>query len=425
MAALAPLPHGAEYALACSNRAQLHMLAQETERAIALGTRAAALAEALGATDILSHALNNVGTARWQAGDPAGRLELERSLRLALGGGHEEHAARAYTNLSSIAVERMEYAAAEETLAAGIAYCVERDLESWTGYMRAWLARLCFERGEWDRAATEAEALLVRPDTPVVVRQPALVVLARVRVRRGDPGAAALLDEALDLARATGELQRLAPVAAARAEAAWLAGEPERAAAEVRDAFELARACGDAWSRGELARWLARAGALGDERPVVAPPYAHELKGHMGRAAKAWQALGRPYEQAEALCEGGSDDAGAAFALFLALGARPAAERARARLRALGVRRIPRGPRPATRAHPAGLTARQMEVLALVARGLSNAEIGRRLCVSARTVEHHVAAILTRLSLASRREAAEHARAAGWLGQDGDGAAPR
>jgi DNA-binding NarL/FixJ family response regulator len=70
------------------------------------------------------------------------------------------------------------------------------------------------------------------------------------------------------------------------------------------------------------------------------------------------------------------------------------------------VARVPRRPLPRTRANPAGLTDRQVEVLGLLADGLTNAEIADRLVVSVRTVDHHVAAILSKLNVGSRREAA-------------------
>ena len=138
-------------------------------------------------------------------------------------------------------------------------------------------------------------------------------------------------------------------------------------------------------------------------------------------AADAWSALGFPYETADALSE--ADDDGArldALAGLDDLGAARAAWRLRRRLRDAGVRRIPRGPRPATRAGIAGLTPRQADVLALLEEGATNAEIARRLVIAPKTVDHHVSAVLAKLGVSSRREAA--AAAARLLGaaEDGD-----
>ncbi|HEU5109743.1 MAG TPA: helix-turn-helix transcriptional regulator, partial [Micromonosporaceae bacterium] len=87
------------------------------------------------------------------------------------------------------------------------------------------------------------------------------------------------------------------------------------------------------------------------------------------------------------------------------LGATAAATRIRRGLKDLGVRAIPRGPLATTRAHPAGLTTRQADVLHLLAGGLTNAEIANRLVLSVRTVDHHVSSILSKLGVSSRREA--------------------
>lgn len=67
---------------------------------------------------------------------------------------------------------------------------------------------------------------------------------------------------------------------------------------------------------------------------------------------------------------------------------------------------VPRGPRPATAGNPTGLTARQVEVLALVAEGLTNAQIGQRLSLSVKTVDHHVSAVLDKLAVHTRSQAA-------------------
>jgi DNA-binding NarL/FixJ family response regulator len=78
-------------------------------------------------------------------------------------------------------------------------------------------------------------------------------------------------------------------------------------------------------------------------------------------------------------------------------------------MRELGIKAIPRGPHPATRAAPAGLTAREQEVFALLFEGLSDREISRRLFISERTVQHHVSAVLSKIGVSSRTAAAREA----------------
>jgi DNA-binding CsgD family transcriptional regulator len=136
-------------------------------------------------------------------------------------------------------------------------------------------------------------------------------------------------------------------------------------------------------------------------------PYALQAAGRWREAAAAWHAAGCPYEYAAALADS-SDPADllASLAGLEALRAEPLARRVRARLREVGVARIPRGPVEATLHNPAGLTARQVEVLRLLAQSLTNAEIAERLVLSVRTVDAHVAAVFAKLGLHSRRDAA-------------------
>jgi DNA-binding CsgD family transcriptional regulator len=303
-----------------------------------------------------------------------------------------------------------DYPLAERFLQEGLAYCTEHDLDSWTTYMGAWQARASFEQGNWDDAAQEATRVLERHRLPAAAKIPALVVLGWVRVRRGDPGSAALLDEARTLALATGELQRIVPVAAVRAEAAWLRGNQEQCLAEARVGYDLALTHTYPWKLGELSLWMWRAGGLTSPSGSIARPFARQIAGDWQGAAALWAQIGYPYEQAMALADGDVESMRKALALFEGLGAQPALAMVRRRLRQHGIAGIPRGPRPSTRTNQAGLTIRQLEVLRLMVEGLSNAEIASRLYTSPKTVEHHVSAVLAKLEVHSRAQAIGAAR---------------
>jgi DNA-binding NarL/FixJ family response regulator len=144
----------------------------------------------------------------------------------------------------------------------------------------------------------------------------------------------------------------------------------------------------------------------------VAEPYRLELDGDWRDAAKIWQDLGCRYDMALALL-GSSDEAALRQTLDIctSLGAVATARVVRRTMRAHGIRSIPVGRRAASRRHPFGLTRREQEVLDLVSAGKTNAEIAATLVLSAKTVDHHVSAILAKLGVPTRRAAAEAARA--------------
>lgn len=409
---LETIPPTRELAMALSTRSQLAMLAQRDDVALRWGNQAIALAKELGDTETFVHAQTNVATVIGYSDAAArGFTLLAEAADLAIEAGLDEHACRAMTNLGWAATEMREYVCAREAIGRGLAYARERELDLYVEYFIASLARLDLATGDWDVAARAARDLVDQPRLEnTVARIPALEVLGLVELRRGQPEAAAHLDAAWQGARASEELQRLRPIACARAEAAWISGDLAAVDAATRDTYELALQVGHRWDVGELAVWRWRAGVLATAPEASAAVYACEIRGDATGAAAQWAQIGAPYSQALALMASDEPaDLLEAVGLFDRLGATAVAPLTRARLRRLGVTSVPRGPRAATRTNPAGLTSRQMEVLGLIVEGLSNAEIARRLVVTPKTVEHHVAAVLAKLGAENRRDAARTA----------------
>jgi predicted ATPase/DNA-binding CsgD family transcriptional regulator len=398
-----------ELAMAYSNVAQLRMLSSDVDGTRVWGGRALAALEHLPdgqkRDEVTVHALNNLGTAEVVSGDfDAGIRMLTSSLDQARAGDLQEHAARAYCNLVSCAVVQRRHIDAATRLEAGLEYCIDRDLDAWTLYLQGLQAQLLLNRGQTAAARQCAEKVLQRTESAPTSQVEPLVVLAVAAARDGDPGWREPVGRAIRLAEGIGEIQRVGPVTAARCEMAWLAGETDTPGRLAAETWPKATAADCPWNRGSIATWLGDP-AAGDGAPL-APPYALEVSGRWVEASALWQQLGCPYEQALALAR--SNDRAAvteAVELFDALRASGAAARARSLLRARGWS-VPRAARAGTRQHQAGLTPRQAQVLALLTEGMPDAAIADRLVLSRRTVEHHVAAILTKLGVKSRRDAA-------------------
>lgn len=406
IALLEDLPPSAELAMAYSYRSLLAVHRGWDREALDYGRRALVLARELGDRVSEAHALCNIGGATLGAGERDGYAALERSLALALADRLEDHAARAYRTLLFYAVLNHDFARAQQTFQDGVEYCEERGIFSHSAYIRAYYTTCELDRGCWTEAARMATELLQGSEvTGVQQRITVLATLALVRLRRGDPGAETLLDEALELALPTSELNRIGRVAAARAERAWYAGRYEDVASEATRGLAHADGHTAPWIRGELLFWLSRVQPVALPEQNVAEPFRLMVRGAWQAAAQAWRQLGMPYEQALALAQGPEEALREALVILDALGAAPLSAIVRQRLRKLGARGIPRGPRATTRVNPAGLTKREVQVLTLLVSGHTNSQLADRLHLSSKTVEHHVSAILEKLDVHSRTEA--------------------
>ena len=266
MDALAGLEPGRELALAYTNLAALEEW-EDAQAAIEWATRAGDLAERLGETEIALEARRHVDAWAYANGENAGALRLEQALELASRMGFESVVAGCWHSLIWAELRRRAYADLDRHLEAAIDYCDDHDFELTLRYLRMYQARAALDRARWSEATEAATLSLGEKGPSIVPSLQSLVVLALVRARQGDAGSSELLDRAAVLAEKQGQLHALAPVAAARAEIAWLEGRHEAVIAATDAVIAATDAALEIavrqreWPAGEVARWRWRAGA--------------------------------------------------------------------------------------------------------------------------------------------------------------------
>jgi DNA-binding CsgD family transcriptional regulator/tetratricopeptide (TPR) repeat protein len=409
---LEPLGPTPELARAVSSLAGTLWIEQDEAAALVMARRARELAVQIDFPMVVSDALNTeagLAAARGQEW----KATMAESLDVALANNIDNAAGRGYANLHINLVMALDFADAERYFAEGVAYCDDRGIATYSNCLRGGQVILLRLAGRWDEAAAIAEGLLDRVRSSLINRMNPAMELGLLRVRRGDEGAWELLDEGATSADGTGEQEYIVPAHLARAEAFWLDGDVATARREAETALDSGGGSYP-FSRGTLAAWLRR---LGSDRTVdglIAAEFEAQLAGDWDRSARTFLAAGLPYEAALALIDAGTEASlREALDVLHELGATATAKVARQRMRDLGARSIPTGARAATRAHPLGLTRREHEVLDLICAGRTNAEIAAALVISAKTVDHHVSAVLAKLGAPSRTAAAAQARKLG------------
>jgi DNA-binding CsgD family transcriptional regulator len=403
---LEALPPSVELARAYKEQCYIRMMHDDYAEAIIWGEKAVALAELFEDTETLARVYNYMGGAILITDYERGLALMEKSLALARKANLTFAIAGALGNLGLMLAEVYQLPDAERYLREGIKYAIEHDDDYHLVGMLTSQVLIQIYQGHWAEALEKALKVLQSPYLESETHTFVLFALGRLHLRRGDSDGQAILEEALKLALQADSIPRMGKVQAARAEAVWLkGGNYHRVLEETRLIYDLAISKQHPWITGELAFWRWRVGEKISPPLWIAKPFALQIAGDWRGAAKEWWERGCTYEQALALMDGDEAAQLAALEIFERLGARPITEKLKQKMRAQGAH-IPRGPRPVTREHPFGLTAREMEVLSYLTKGLNNNAIAKQLNLSTRTVEHHIASILQKTGTQTRAEAA-------------------
>ena len=380
----------------------------EIDEAEAVADRAIGLAEDTGAEKALLSALGVKGTLLYVRGESGGLDILEQLHQRAHLGGHRYEEVLALLRMAEVALEVRDVERASDFSDRARNTAGRYELPIFETQANRVRAEALLWAGAWSEAEDLATETIGRHSS-ADARLAAILGLIRTRTGRGS--AVEYLDQAWSLAVESGEIDHLLRSAAALAERMWVVDTPPDDALieQFRDLVDRGIRFEYPWPAGSLALWLWNLGGLEEVPEGLPAPYRDLLSGFVDRSVSFWESREIPYGKAIALMSGDVTQRLEALELLDSLGAAAVAARVRKGLREEGVP-TPRGKGKATRGHAAGLTARQAEVLQLLAEGLTNPEIADRLFVSPRTIEHHVSAILAKLDSSTRDEAVQTAR---------------
>jgi DNA-binding CsgD family transcriptional regulator/tetratricopeptide (TPR) repeat protein len=401
-----------ELAVALAVLAHVTLVMGDVRKATSVAEEALSVARSCDSVDMEIYASTTMGTARYHLGEPDGLAQVEAAARRGIDEGAGEFGAKALNNLGSLARGNWQMGDARKWFQELQEYSTAHELDAW--YIAAVItsAGIAVEMGSWDDADVYLETVAGQR-TCVSSEVEMLDVSATLRTRRADPGAAEIVEAVLERVETYNEVWTLIEACVMAMEAAWTGIIPvDKAAAMYQDLIDLVPD-GDHHDRAMLAFWALR---LGWEPPrgEITGPTALEIAGRPGEAAAEWDRCGYRIQAIISRSLSPESDLDFIFSELASMGAHGVAGGLRRELQRRGVKRVPRGEQASTRENPAGLTAREAEVLSLLAEGLSNASIAEKLFITKKTASHHVSSVLVKLNVSSRGQAAALAVANGW-----------
>lgn len=410
---LEPLDDDAALANALATLAYVTWLYEEdVPSALEIADRALEVAERSEDPAVTIQALTWKGNIEYSIGGAGGMQLLERAHALASTIGDRDSEVRTLQSMTAMSADFRHMAQAADYARRAIESAVRYEMGFVEAQTRAIFAEILLWQGRWSEVEDMATAAL---GTHPSAENIAWRIIGQLQARQGRTGARTALERMWEMTKDAEQLTVVDPAAGSLAEYIWLTGDHDASwLGSLDEILAEGIRVGSPWPSGALAFWMWKLGRV-DEVPEGAfDMYAWIMRGEIDNAVAFWRDRGIPYEEALALMHGTRDQTLEALRIAEQLGADALAARIRSDLVASGIT-PPRGLGRATREHVAGLTARQAEVLSLLAEGLTNAEIADRLFLSPRTVENHVAGVLLKLDVSSRDDAVSTAREQGIL----------
>lgn len=417
---LEDLPPDAHWARArvLSLRAQYLMQQEQIQQAIRWAEQAYQYAMKADDLETVAHALNTLGTCKLLRGDIMGEEQLNKSLSIALQQGYHEQAARAYSNLSECLIEIGALNRVEAWLEEGINFDNRHDLDSWTFYLLGRKAQLRFEQERYAEAIQIAENVLQREHLTLLMKMPAMIVVARAKIRYGDRGVQQFLQQAVDVAEKIGEPQYLLSLDIAWLEYYILADELASAQQVLRHLKTISADLYSPRKAGELIFWSKFIDPAFSHLNSVKSiqPFSQKTTDNYADAAQAFLSQNMKYLAAWALLATDSkQNAEQAMSLFESIQALGALHCKRLKKLHYNKSKSAKRNNPATKKHPYSLTRQELKILSLLIEGLSNNTMANQLSRSRRTIENHVSSVLSKLQCKNRVEAVLRVQNEPWI----------